>query len=146
MMQMPAATKKGGMAQATPDVCHVPAPPPPGGPGGIPTPFPNMASLSGCDKTVDKVLVEKKETIVEDSKVPSTKGDESGVSNLPTPKGLVSQSNLGECDFKKYSSKVYFKGKKAVHHTAATTHNGSNPNMPAGIHSTASQQKVKVAT
>lgn len=144
MIRMASSTKKGGIAQATPDVCHIPAPPPPAGPGGIPTPFPNIASLSSCDNTIAKVLVEKKETIVEDSKVPSTKGDEAGCSNLPTPKGLVSQKNMGECHFKRYSAKVYFAGKKAVFHTAVTAHNGSNANMPAGVHASPSQQKVMV--
>jgi hypothetical protein len=143
-MRMAAATKKGGVAQATPDVCHVPAPPPPAGPGGIPTPFPNIANLSGCDKTIDKVLMEKKETIVEDSEVPNSQGDEAGVSNLPTPKGLVSQSNMGPCTFKKYSSKVYAKGKKIVYHTAVTSHNGKNANSPVGTHMSPSQSKVHV--
>jgi hypothetical protein len=141
-MRMPAATKKGGMAQATPDVCHVPITAPP---GGVPTPFPNIANLNTCDKTVDKVLMEKKETIVEDSEVPNSKGDEAGSSSAPTPKGLVSQSNLGKCVFKAYSSKVFLKGKKAVYHTAMTAHNGGNANAPAGTHTSASQSKVEVA-
>ena len=36
-------------------------------------------------------------------------------------------------------------GKGAVHHTAMTAHNGSNANMPAGIHDAPSQAKVLVS-
>jgi hypothetical protein len=142
---MPAATKKGGMAQGGPDVCHIPAPPPPAGPGGIPTPFPNMASVSGAEKTVGKVLIETKEVVVIDSEIPSSKGDEAGVSNLPTPKGLVSHKNMGECKFKKASSKVFAEDKAIVYHTVPTTHNGSNANAPVGVFGVPSQMKVFVA-
>lgn len=145
MLRFPAATKKGGMAQGGPDVCHVPAPPPPAGPGGIPTPFPNIASLCSAEKTSAKVLIETKETIVEDSSIPSSKGDEAGVSNLPTPKGLISQKNMGECKFKKASTKVFAEGKSIVYHTAPTSHNGSNANAPVGVHAVPSQRKVFVA-
>ncbi len=145
MPSMPAASKKGGMAQGGPDVCHVPAPPPPAGPGGIPVPFPNLARLSGADNTVAKVLIQKKETVVEDSSIPSSSGDEAGVSNLPTPKGVVSQKNMGECKFKKASSKVFAAGKAIVYQTAPTTHNGSNANAPVGVFGVPSQIKVFVA-
>jgi hypothetical protein len=145
MIGMPAGSKKGGTAQGGPDVCHIPAPPPPAGPGGIPTPFPNVGSLSGADKTVSKVLIEKKDTVVEDSEIPSSKGDEAGVSNLPTPKGLMSQKNMGEVKFQKASSKVFADGKPMVYQTAPTTHNGSNANAPVGVFGVPSQTKVFVA-
>lgn len=150
MPHFPAATKKGGMAQATPDVCMVPAPPPPTGPGGIPTPFPNIGQLSGCDKTVSKVMMENKETVVEDSEIPNSKGDEAGCAQAPpapTPKGVVSQTNMGKVVFKRYSSKVKVQGKAVVTHTAMTAHNGNgNMNMPAGAHMAPSQTKILVAT
>ncbi len=138
----PAATKAGGQALAVPDTCHIPAPPPPAGPGGIPTPFPNTATLTSADKCTDKVLVENKGACVEDSEVGTTQGDEAGVSNLPTPKGLMSQSNMGKMVFKKHSSKVKLQGKGAVTHTAMTAHNGGNANSPAGTHMVPSQMKV----
>lgn len=139
----PAATKGGGQALATPDTCHIPAPPPPAGPGGIPTPFPNTGMLSSADKCTDKVLVENKGCCVEDSEIGTTQGDEPGVSNLPTPKGLMSQKNMGKMVFKNHSSKVKLQGKGAVTHTAMTAHNGDgNANMPAGTHMTPSQTKV----
>jgi hypothetical protein len=143
-MGMPAATKKGGNALAVPDTCHIPAPPPPAGPGGIPTPFPNTAMLNQTDKATDKVLMENKGVVVEDSEVPRTTGDEPGVSNLPTPKGLMSTKNMDKAVFRKHSSKVKAQGKGVVTLTATTAHNGSNANMPAGTHAVPSQTKVLV--
>jgi hypothetical protein len=35
-----------GMSIAFPDVCKIPAPPPPAGPGGIPIPYPNFAKTA----------------------------------------------------------------------------------------------------
>jgi hypothetical protein len=146
-MPLPAATKAGGQALATPDTCHIPAPPPPAGPGGIPTPFPNTAMLSNTDKATKKVLMGNKGVVVEDSEVPRTMGDEPGVSNLPTPKGLMSQKNMGKCVFKTYSGKVKAEGKGVVTHTATTAHNGDgNMNMPAGTHMAPSQTKVLVGS
>jgi hypothetical protein len=98
-----------------------------------------MAQVNGCDGTVDKVLMENKEVVVEDSKVSSSSGDEAG-----TLGGVMSGLNRGEAHFQLYSSKVYAKGKKIVFHTAITTHNGSNPNMPAGAQLSPSQTKVMV--
>jgi hypothetical protein len=146
-MPLPAATKAGGQALATPDTCYIPAPPPPAGPGGIPTPFPNMASLSDTDKATTKVLMSNKGIVVEDSEVPRTSGDEAGVSNLPTPKGLMSQKNMAKAVFKTYSGKVKAEGKGIVTHTATTAHNGSgNMNMPAGTHMVPSQTKILVGS
>ncbi len=143
----PAATKEGGTALATPDVCHIPAPPPPAGPGGIPTPFPNTGMLNSTDKVTSKVLIRNKGVCVEDSEMPSSHGDEPGVSNLPTPKGLTSQKNMGKVVFKQHSSKVKAEGKGMVHHTVMTAHNGDgNANMPAGAHLAPSQSKVIISS
>jgi hypothetical protein len=135
MIKMPAATKKGGMAAAFPDVCKTPAAPSP-----LPIPYPNMAQLSGTDKACKKVLMSNKETVCENSKIKRSNGDEAG-----TLKGMVSQKNMDQVTFKKYSSKVFAKGKKVVHHTAVTAHNGSNANIPVGCHAAPSQTKVLVA-
>lgn len=143
----PAATKAGGLALATPDTCFIPAPPPPAGPGGIPTPFPNTGMLNATDKATEDVLIENKGICVEDSEVPDSHGDEPGVSNLPTPKGLMSQKNMGKVVFKTHSSKVKAQGKAVVMHTAMTSHNGSgNYNMPAGTHTVPSQTKVIIGS
>jgi hypothetical protein len=135
-MQFPGATKAGGATLGAPDVCKVPAPPAP----PIPTPFPNNGDVDGSDDTVEKVVAEKKEIVVESSKISRTKGDEAG-----TLKGMVSSDDMGQVVFKQYSSKVYTDGKKWVHHTATTGHNGSNANVPGG-HLSPSQSKVLIGT
>jgi hypothetical protein len=146
-MAIPASTKAGGTALATPDVCHIPAPPPPAGPGGIPTPFPNTAMLAQTDKATKKVLIGNKGAVVEDSEVPRTSGDEPGVSNLPTPKGVMSQKNMGKAVFKTKSGKVKAEGKGVVMLGAVTAHNGDgNANMPAGSQVAPSQTKVLVGS
>jgi Domain of unknown function (DUF4150) len=133
-MGMPAATKKGGKAMGGPDVCKTPPAPP------VPTPYPNMGDVSSSDDTISKVVMENKETVVESSTIPSSKGDEAG-----TLKGMVSQTNRDQIAFKRYSSKVYAQGKKIVFHTVPTAHNGSNANA-VGTHAQPSQTKVVVAT
>ena len=140
---LPVATKAGGTCLSAPDVCHVPAPPPPAGPGGIPTPFPNTGQVSSASKTTSKVLVSNKGSCVEGSEIGRSSGDEAGCSNLPTPKGLMSMKNMGKVTFKRHSSKVKFEGKGVVTHTAMTAHNGDgNANAPCGAHLAPSQTKV----
>ncbi len=134
MPGMPASTKAGGMCLGVPDVCLTPS-----GPSPVPIPYPNMAQVNGCDGTIDTVLMENKETVVEDSKISSSSGDEAG-----TLGGVMSGLNRGECHFALYSSKVYAKGKKIVYHTAQTTHNGSSANLPVGAQIAPSQSKVMV--
>ena len=132
-MEMSAATKKAGKAAGGPNVCKTP-------PGPVPTPYPSMAEVGNADKTVSKVVMENKETVVQNSVLPNSSGDELG-----TAKGLVSQTTSKQVKFKKYSSKVYAKGKKIVFHTASTAHNGNNANLPVGSHVQQSQSKVEVA-
>lgn len=128
-----AASKKGGKCAGFPDVCKVPGTPP------VPTPFPNASDPSGTKGAIKTVLIEKKETVVDGCELPSSKGDEAG-----TLKGMVSSTHRDKTLFKAYSSKVYAKNKKVVHHQVRTSHNGSNANLPVGVHSTASQGKVDV--
>jgi hypothetical protein len=136
MLKMAAATKAQGKCVCAPDVCFIPAPPPV---NQLPMPFPNTAELAATDGAVDKVLIELKETVVEGSKIPNSKGDEAG-----TKGGLISGANMKEVIPKVFSTKVFAKGKKMVFHTAVSAHNGSNANMPIGAHAIASQAKVFV--
>jgi hypothetical protein len=142
-MAKPTCTKKGGGCLAFPDTCHIPAPPPPAGPGGIPTPFPNKTSCSDSTDTTEKVFFQKKEVVIDGSKVPSSMGDEPGCSNLPTPKGLMSQTNTGKMAYKDPSSKVKAEGKGLICLGATTEHNGSgNKNAKLGKQCIPSQTKV----
>jgi len=129
---LPVSTKAGGNCFAFPDVCLVPGPT-----GPVPTPFPNTAECRDAEATVDAVLVQGKEVIVESSKIPMSTGDEPGSAG-----GVVSGVFRGPAKFKTASSKIYAKGKKVVLHTAITGHNGDNANMPAGTHVSPSQGKV----
>jgi hypothetical protein len=134
-MSLPAASKAGGSCLGTPDVCQVPAPPAP----PVPTPFPNMAQLASATKTCAKVKIENQDVVVETSEIPSSSGDESG-----TLGGVVSGTFAQKVVFRTSSSKVKAEGKGFVYQSATSAHNGSNANMPAGLHSAPSQNKVTV--
>lgn len=128
----PVVTKGGGQAAGFPDVCKVPAPAPP---GFVPSPFPNMARPSSASGTVAQVKICRKDTVVINSKIPSSNGDEAGVQ-----KGMVMPQHRGECAFVRPSIKVKAKGKAVVLLTANTTHNGRN--CPVGAVVAPSQTKV----
>ncbi len=131
----PATTMAGGMCMGVPDVCQVPAPPAP----PIPTPFPNIAQCAMAVNASTKVLICNMPALTEGSKIPMSAGDEAGVAG-----GVISGMIMGEVAFRTSSSKVSFGGQKAVMLTAMTAHNGSNANMPAGVHMAPSQAVVLV--
>jgi Toxin PAAR-like domain len=133
---LPASSKAGGMCLAMPDVCKTPILGVP-----VPIPYPNIAQVSNADDCVDKVVIEKKKTVVESSKMSRSMGDEAGVQG-----GIISSTQMDEVNFETYSSKVYAKGKKICHLTSMSSHNGGkNANMPAGAQIAPSQTKVLVA-
>lgn len=143
----PAATKEDGQAICmSPDVCYLPAPPPPpAGPGGIPTPYPNIGMLSDSEDTTTIVFIRNKEVLVEGSTVPHSKGDEAGCSTIVPPgqKGLASMKNMEKVEFAQHSAKVKLEGKGVITHTASTKHNSTNT---AGAHSVPSQTVVICAS
>ena len=132
---LPLSTTQAGLAQAFPDVCKTPSPA-----GPLPLPYPNLAQLATADGVSLKVLVDNKPVVVEPSVLAMSQGDEAG-----TAGGVVSGTSRERVTFKQASSKVSIDGKKAVFATAATAHNGSNPNAPVGLQSVPSQAKVLVA-
>ncbi len=135
---MPAATNGGGQIMTTGpvDACKTPTP---GGP--VPLPYPNIAMLtqakgSSCSS---KVKFVGKKPIDITSEVSMSSGDEPGSAGG----GVVSNKFKGGCDFKKGSSRVKIEGKKLIHVTAMSGHNGGgNDNVPAGVVSAPSQTKV----
>ncbi|MFO0756961.1 MAG: DUF4150 domain-containing protein [Byssovorax sp.] len=129
---IPVSTKAAGVCFAFPDVCLVPAAPSP-----VPTPLPNVAQCCDAKDTVDTVLVQNQEVIVETSSIPMSSGDEAGSGG-----GVVSGTFMGCVKFKTASAKVYAKGKRVVLFGAMTAHNGDNANMPAGQQIAPSQGKV----
>ncbi|AUX44351.1 type VI secretion protein [Sorangium cellulosum] len=142
----PAATKGGGTCLGIPDVCHIPVPPPPpAGPGGVPVPFPNTGLLVLTTRVTWRVLIRNKGICVHNSQIPRSMGDEPGVSMFPTPRGIMSRTNMGKVVFRRFTFKVRAQGKGIVMHTATTSHNGlGNFNVLAGAHMVPSQIKVFV--
>ncbi len=133
----PAATNGGGNCFAMPDVCLTPAPP---SPSPVPIPYPNTGMLNQAKQTAAKVKFAGREAVTVASEISRSMGDEPG-----TNKGVMSGMNMGKVTFKKGSSKVKAQGKKCVHLTAVTGHNGSNANMPTGIQAAPGQTKVIVS-
>lgn len=67
-----------------PDFCLIPAPPPPVGPMGIPTPFPITTDSSDiADSPADGVQHQGKKVMNTDSVAGGIKGNEAGVGSLP---------------------------------------------------------------
>ncbi len=133
----PASTKGGGNCFAMPDVCLTPAPP---SPSPVPVPYPNTGMVNQAKQTSTKVKFAGKEAVTVQSEISRSMGDEAG-----TNKGVMSGMNMGKVTFKQGSSKVKAEGKKCVHLTSITGHNGSNANMPTGAQISPSQTKVLVA-
>jgi hypothetical protein len=86
------------------------------------------------------VVVENKETLTQQSKVPRTQGDEAGVSG-----GVMSGVFGDQMAYRKVSSKVLIAGAGAAMLTSMTAHNGASANAPAGTQVAPSQAKVLVA-
>lgn len=132
----PASTKGGGTCFAMPDVCLTPAPPAP----PVPIPYPNTGMVNQAKKTAKKVKFSGKEAVTVQSEISRSMGDEAG-----TNKGVMSGTNMGKVVFKKGSAKVKAQGKKCIHLTSMTGHNGGNANMPAGVQVAPSQTKVIIS-
>jgi hypothetical protein len=132
---LPASSTASGTCLGAPDVCKVPAPPA----GPVPVPFPNTAQCANALQTSMKVMIENKPTIVENSEIPTSQGDEAGVAG-----GVTSGVNMQKVVFKMGSSKVKAEGKAICFISSVTAHNGSNANMPAGLQVAPSQAKVLV--
>jgi hypothetical protein len=96
---MEAATEKQPLnfVQLAPNVCLIPAPPPPAGPQGIPTPFPITTDTSGfAEKPVPKVKHKGGKVANTDSIFKGIKGNEAGVGQLPPgmpKKDIVTSQN-----------------------------------------------------
>ncbi len=86
-----------------------------------------------------KVMLENKPTIVENSEIPASQGDEAGVAG-----GVTSGGNMQKVVFKLGSTKVKAEGKAVCFISSVTAHNGANANMPAGLQAAPSQAKVLV--
>jgi hypothetical protein len=97
--KMQAATEKQPLRWVSlpPNVCLVPAPPPPAGPMGIPAPFPIMTDTSSIKSPAAKVKHKGGKVANLDSKYPGIQGNEAGVGQLPPgmpKKDVVTSKNM----------------------------------------------------
>ena len=136
-MSFPLATKQGGGTEGFPDTCKTPAPP------GPPMPMPYksdgklmQAKPGTCSK---KVKVLNQPVITTKTELSMTTGTAPGSAG-----GVMSGTSMGPAKFKKGSAKVKVEGQPVVFQTCIAGHNGSNANMPAAVHSSASQSNVSV--
>lgn len=129
------STREGGMCQAVPDTCKVPAPPAP----PVPTPFPNMAFCNQANPATcsKQVKIANQPVLLKQSVIPMSAGDEGGVAG-----GVVSGQIKGQVTYVQASQKVKVEGQAVVFHTCATAHNGNNANAQGGKQTTPSQVKV----
>ncbi len=87
MMEIATESQPLQFAGLAPNVCLVPAPPPPAGPQGIPAPFPILTDSSNiCDDPADGVKHQDKKVMTTDSVASGIKGNEAGVGMLPPSK------------------------------------------------------------
>jgi hypothetical protein len=122
---------------AFPDTCKTPTPA-----GPVPMPYPNTAMLMQANPATCtlKVKIMNQPALTKQSVIPMTSGDEAGSAG-----GVISGEIKGPAQFKKGSIKVKFEGQPAAFQTCPMGHNGTNANVPAGMHTAPSQTKVLVA-
>jgi len=108
----------GGMSTVFPDVCKTPAPP---SPSPIPIPYPNIGQASDTSSGPTKVKVDGQMPMVQGAKYMKSSGDEAG-----SLFGVVSNKNMGECEFMMYSFDVKIEGKNACRMGDPLFHNMKN--------------------
>ncbi|HYU10456.1 MAG TPA: DUF4150 domain-containing protein [Gemmatimonadales bacterium] len=108
----------GGMSTVFPDVCKTPAPP---SPSPIPIPYPNIGQASDTSGGPPKVKTDGQMPMVQGAKYMKSSGDEAG-----TLFGVVSNKNMGECEFMMYSFDVKFEGKNVCRMGDPLFHNMKN--------------------
>ncbi len=133
-----AATTGGGSAFGFPDTCKTPAPP---SPSPVPIPYPNIAmfNMANSGTCSMKVKILNMPVITKASIIPLSSGDEAGVAG-----GVVSGMNLGQAAFKMGVMTVKVEGNDIINHLKTVAQNGSNANVPAGMHLVPSQTTVLV--
>src|SRR5216110_328902 len=106
----------GGMSTAFPDVCKTPSPA-----GPVPIPYPNIGQASDTSDGPTKVKTDGEMPMVKGAKYSKSSGDEAG-----SLFGVVSNKNMGECEFMMYSFDVKFEGKNVCRMGDPLFHNKKN--------------------
>ncbi|MFN0062565.1 MAG: PAAR-like domain-containing protein [Myxococcaceae bacterium] len=87
MMEIASEKQKVNFATVPPNVCLIPAPPPPAGPMGIPTPFPILTdSGKVTENGADRIQHKGKKVLNTKTIVSGIKGNQAGVGRLPPGK------------------------------------------------------------
>ncbi len=105
-----------GQSIVMPDVCKTPTP---GGP--VPIPYPNVGQSADATGGPTSVTIEGKMPMVKGAKYSKSSGDEAG-----TAGGVMSSSNMGECEFMMYSFDVKIEGKNVCRLGDPLFHNKKN--------------------
>lgn len=106
----------GGLSIVFPDVCKTPSP---GGP--VPIPYPNIGTSNDTSKGPKSVKTDKKMPMVKGAQYSRSSGDEAGVA-----KGVVSNDQMGVCEYMMYSFDVKFEGKNVCRMGDPLFHNKKN--------------------
>lgn len=105
-----------GVSVVFPDVCKTPTP---GGP--IPLPYPNVGKSSDTSKGPKSVKTDGQMPMVKGAQYTRSTGDEPG-----TLKGVISNDQMGVCEFMMYSADVKFEGKNVCRMGDPLLHNKKN--------------------
>lgn len=105
-----------GVSIVFPDVCKTPTP---GGP--VPIPYPNIGKSSDTSKGPKSVKTDGQMPMVKGAQYSRSTGDEPG-----TLKGVVSNDQMGVCEFMMYSPDVKFEGKNVCRMGDPLFHNKKN--------------------
>lgn len=105
-----------GVSIVFPDVCKTPTP---GGP--IPLPYPNVGKSSDTSKGPKSVKTDGQMPMVKGAQYTRSTGDEPG-----TLKGVISNDQMGVCEFMMYSADVKFEGKNVCRMGDPLLHNKKN--------------------
>ena len=106
----------GGMSTVFPDVCKTPTS---GGP--VPIPYPNVGKSSDTSDGPTSVKADGQMLMVKGAKYSRSSGDEAG-----SVGGVVSGTNMSECEFMMYSFDVKVEGNNACRLGDPLFHNKKN--------------------
>ena len=109
----------GGTSTVFPDVCKTPSP---GGP--VPIPYPNVGMSSNTTGGPMTVKTDGQMPMVKGATYSRSSGDEAG-----TIGGILSNVNMGVCEFLLYSFDVKFEGNNACRLGDSMWHNKKNMAM-----------------
>jgi len=106
----------GGMSTVFPDVCKTPAAPSP-----VPIPYPNLGRSSDTSQGPTTVTTDGEMPMVKGAVYARSSGDEPG-----TLGGVLSNVNMGVCEYMLYSFDVKFEGNNVCRLGDPLFHNKKN--------------------